>query len=790
MMSPFDQAAEKLDLPKILYRIQFYASSDLGKESAENIEPMTDLEEISKEHNRVSEMKRLLEGDAAIPIDGIKDIRDSIRKSTIENSVLPPKELLDIAKTLQAARNLKSFIEKKQEYLPELNEITSLITTHKEIEFNIFQCIGDSGDVKDSASKQLRSIRQSIVDKQLSIRKSLERILKATAEQGMVQEEIVTTRDGRMVIPIKTEQKNKFPGFIHSASSSGHTVYIEPSETLTLNNEITELFFQEKREVEKILRELTSSIGKIIPQITQTVEALSHLDLCFAKARYSIEIKGNKPLLKVKGSLRIESGYHPVLLLRHRRESIVPLSVHLGSSYNTLLITGPNAGGKTVALKSLGIFSLMVQSGIHIPASPDSEFPIFKKIFVLIGDNQSIENDLSTYSSQVLQIKKITENADSESLVLIDEIGSNTDPAEGGAFAAAILKFLTENNVYTIATSHQAVLKAFVHSSPNMENGAMEFDQTTLLPTYRFKIGVPGSSYALEIADRLGVDQGIVSSARELLGDQKAKVEQLIYTLESRSRDLENQLKESEAISNKNKSLAIEYESKLKNLKTEIRDSKKRALEEAAAIVQSASSAIENTIKEIRDHQASKEIIKSGKQKLSELKDTIVRLDKELSDNAIVESTHPIEVKMNDLVVLKSGGQNGIVLTLPDKNGFFYVAFNSIKAKIHISNIESVSKPEFNKNISNFVFSTDKQYSTEVDIRGLFGEDAVNTVDKFLDDAVIAGLQRIEIIHGKGTGALRKKVNNFLTGDTRVKTVRLGELNEGGAGVTVVELKS
>ncbi|MEW5800429.1 MAG: endonuclease MutS2, partial [Bacteroidota bacterium] len=541
-MSQFDNAAERLDLPKILHRIRFYASSDVGKEAVENLEPLTDLETISREHNLVSEMKSILESETTFPIDGIKDIRNAIHRSTIENNILSPRELLDIASTLQASRMIKSFIEKRKEYLQELESITSLISVHKEIEFNILHAISENGEVKDSASKELRLIRQSITDKQISIRKALERILRASSELGMVQEEIVTTRDGRMVIPIKAELKNRFPGFIHSTSASGQTVFIEPSETLTLNNEITELFFHEKREIERILKELTAQIHTNAALIGSVIDAVTKIDLCFAKARYSIETKSNKPLLKENGSLVIRQGFHPILLLRHSRDEVVPLDLEIGGTFATLLITGPNAGGKTVALKSVGIFALMVQCGIHVPLSPDSEFPIFKKIFVLMGDNQSIENDLSTYSSQIIQLKKIIEQTDRQSLVLIDEIGSNTDPAEGGAIGAAVLESLTNSGALTIATSHQAALKAFVHNSQQMTNGAMEFDQTTLLPTYRFRHGVPGSSYALEIAQRLGINEFIIERARGLLGDQKAKLEELIFELESRSQTLEQKV--------------------------------------------------------------------------------------------------------------------------------------------------------------------------------------------------------------------------------------------------------
>ena len=787
-MSHFDAAAEKLELQKILHRIQLYASSDLGKEAAESIEPSSDIEIISVEHNRVSEMKRVLEGEGSFPIDGIKDIRPALQQSTIENNILSPRELLNISSTLQTGRNIKSFIEKRRDYLIHLNELSSSISIFKEIEFNINQAIDENAQVKDSASKELRSIRQSIVDKQSSIRRTLEKILRSTAEQGMVRDEIVTTRDGRMVIPIKSELKNKFPGFIHSASSSGQTVFIEPSETLSLNNEITELFFKEQHEVERILRQLTLQIHDVSDAIQTTIEILTLIDLHYAKARYSIEIKANKPLLKENGSLIIQNGYHPILLLRHEREMIVPLNIEVGNKFNTLLITGPNAGGKTVALKALGILALMVQSGIHVPVSPDSEFPIFKKIFVLIGDNQSIENDLSTYSSQVLQIKKITENADETSLVLIDEIGSNTDPTEGGAIAASVIEHLTATGALTVATSHHASLKAFVHNSQNMENGAMEFDQETLIPTYRFKIGLPGSSYALEIAQRLGMDEKIVSNARSMLGEQKAKLEQLILDLENRSQLYEQKLSTTDAEIKKYKELSQQYETKLQQLNSEIREVKRKAISEAKSIVDQASSTIENAVREIKTSQANRDAITEGKKQLEKLETEIAVLEKDIAETIPSEAIQTTDIKLNDVVVLRSGGQSGIVLTLPDKNGNLQVAFNSIKAKVHISNIKTISTKEAKKLNTTSSFLSDKQSTTEVDLRGLYGDEAVTIVDKFLDDAQLAGLYHLDIIHGHGTGALRKRIQSFLENDSRVKSHRFGDRFEGGAGVTIVEL--
>ncbi len=787
-MSQFAAAAERLELHKILHRIRSYASSEPGKEAVAAIEPTADMAEISSAHLRVTEMKRILEGEGGFPIDGIKDIRTALQRSTIENNILSPKELQHVVSTLRAARTIKSFIEKRKEYLPQLSVISSAIATFKEIEFNVDLAIDPDGEVKDSASKDLRAIRQSIADKQATIRRALEKILRATAEQGLVRDEIVTTRDGRMVIPIKSELKNKFPGFIHSASATGHTVFVEPSETLTLNNEITELFFREKREIERILRDLTTQIRLNSVPILHTFQSAVQIDICYAKARYSIEIKGNTPFIKESGSLVIDQAYHPILLLRHTREAIVPLRVEIGASYHTLLITGPNAGGKTVALKSIGILALMVQSGIHVPVSPDSEFPLFSKIFVLMGDNQSIENDLSTYSSHVLQIKKIIEQADHRSLILIDEIGSNTDPTEGGAIAAAVVKNLTLRRSYTIATSHQAALKAFVHNESGMENGAMEFDQETLLPTYRFKIGLPGSSYALEIAQRLGIDESIIQDARSLLGDQKAKLEHLIFDLEKRSQELQLQLSVADSESKKYKELSGSYESKLRELHKEIRELKKKAIDEARGIIDRAAATVEQTVREIKTKQAEKDVIRKGKEQLQQLEKDISHLEQELRTSVSGEEGHAPTININDTVVLRSGGQTGTVLTLPDKNGNLTVAFNSIKAKVNVANIQSVSKKEAKRIAVNSFYTSDKPQTTEVDVRGLFGDEAIEIVDKFIDDAILAGLHTVDIIHGHGTGALRKRIQSFLEHDGRIKSQRFGERHEGGAGVTIVEI--
>ena len=790
-MTEFHSAAEKLEFKKILGRLQGYASSDLGKNAAEHVAPTANLSQLAQELNRVDEMKKLLESDDPFPIDGLRDIREPLQRAGIENSILAPADLLPIALTLLAARNIKAYVNKRKDVYQELFALCEFLNINKILEYNITQAIDDNGNIKDTASRELKSIRAELVSMYELLRKQLERILKNVSEQGLTQEEIITTRDGRMVIPVKAEQKHSVPGFIHSSSSSGFTVFIEPAETLSLNNEIRELHFKEVREIEKILRALTIQVREVAPELMQSLQTLQGIDLLYAKARYSIDIKGNKPFLKEFGSLKIVEARHPILMLRHPREKIVPLSIELGNGYNTLLITGPNAGGKSVAMKTVGVLVLMLQCGIHVPASPDSEFPVFQKLFVDIGDDQSIENDLSTFSSHITMLRDILASADDHSLILIDEIGAGTDPVEGGALAAVILAELTKAGAFTIATTHQVTLKAFVHETDGMENGAMEFDQATLTPTFNFRFGIPGSSYALEIARRLGVPTSLIFEAEKMAGEQKSRLEKLIVDLESRSQLLSKQLSIVEGEKLKYNELVEGYETKVKGLREEIRLIKSKAIEEAKEIVAKANSIIEKSIKEIRQRQADRSSIVESKQEIKLLGNEIQSLEKALSE---IEPSAPAsdssqQIQKGTTVRLKSNSQIGEVLQAPDGNGVLQVAFDSLKLRIHVNDVVPINKPK-TQSQSYTPIVLDGDPKREVDVRGLYGDEALEAVDKFLDSAIVTGLHQVDIIHGKGSGALRKKITSFLKSDSRIKAHHFGEWNEGGMGVTIVELKN
>ncbi|HTR80130.1 MAG TPA: endonuclease MutS2 [Bacteroidota bacterium] len=787
-MMEFQSAAEKLEFAKILNRLQTFASSDLGKRAAEHIVPSEDLDSLALELNRVTEMKSILEGDEHFPVEGLKDIRESLQRARVENSILPPIELLPIGSTLLASRNIKSFLNKRQEVLPEIFKLSAGIFTNKILEFNISQAIDENGLICDSASKELHTIRGEIISMYESLRKQLARILKKVSDQGLTQDDIITTREGRMVIPVKVELKNNVPGFIHSSSASGSTVYIEPAETLSLNNEIRELHFREQREIEKILKALTLQVREVSGEWLNGLAILEHIDLLYAKAKYSIEIKGNKPFLKDIGSLKVVEGRHPVLLMKHQKETIVPLSLEIGTGFTTLLITGPNAGGKSVALKTIGTLVLMLQSGLHVPAGPDSEFPLFSKIYADIGDDQSIENDLSTFSSHIVRLKEILSSADSKSLVLLDEIGAGTDPVEGGALAAAILGKLTKVGALTIATTHHVALKAFAHETEGIENGAMEFDQKTITPTYKFRLGVPGSSYALEIARRLGLPASLINEAEKMTGEQKTRLEKLIIDLETRSQDLADKLKVIEEERLKLNDLTGHYESKLEQFKREIATLKAQALDEAKQILSKANSVIEQTVLDIRKNQAEKRSIVEGKRKIKDLELQVVESERSIADRQEGAKEIIPMISAGSKIRLKSGGQTGLVLQPPDANGIMQVAIGSLKLRTHAKEVEIINKDSASTSVSAYL-PIEISAENSIDVRGLFGEEALRNIDKFLDSAMLSGLHRVDIIHGKGTGALKKKIATFLGDDSRIKSYRLGEWNEGGAGVTVVELR-
>jgi DNA mismatch repair protein MutS2 len=785
-MTTFADAAAKLEFDKVRERILRYAASDPGRDLLRELPFLTSDVGVREELERVSEMKRLLEEEEGCPLDGIRPIHGSVVRASIEGSVLQGNELAAIVATLRASRALRGFLARRKETSPLLWEMAEPLAVDKVLEYNIEHAVDETGAVRASASRELQAIRRSIAESYDQLKKRLGGILKEVAEQGLSQEEIITTREGRMVIPVKAEHKNRVPGFIHSASSSGATVFIEPTVTLELNNAITNLQFAEQREIARILRTLTAQVGAAREMILPTLEILAELDGLHARAKYSIEVMGNAPTVNREGALRLIDARHPILLIAHGREGTIPLSLELGTEAKTLVISGPNAGGKSVAMKCVGLLILMTQAGIHIPAAAESSVPVMEDLFVDIGDEQSIESDLSTFSSHLKNLKGIASAARPRTLVLIDEIGSGTDPSEGGAIAAAVLEWLTRSGALTIATTHQGVLKVFAHETPEVINGAMEFDQTTLTPTYRFRPGIPGSSYALEMADRLGFQKPLMERSRALLGEEQHRMESLLTELESavqqyRADSAELSRERAEAAE-----LAKSYTEKMREIRSEMKELRRRAVEDAQAIVEKANAAIEESIRRIRESGGKKETVR-------EARETVRAVREEISREAELVAEPPPEaaraIAEGETVTIHGGGNPGEVLQIAPDGKSALVVFGNVRMRVPLSDLRPTPKKERRRDQVAEI-RTEKQASAtrELDLRGMTGDEAIPLLDKFLDDALLAGYGRVDVIHGKGTGALRKKVVEFLQGHPRVRGVRIAEWNEGGMGATIVEL--
>lgn len=785
-MLQFSHALEKLEFDRIRQRLLHYAYSEPGKELLRAISVSTSLAEITLELRRVSELKNLLEQEATFPLEGVHPIREAIQKASLEGTTLQAKELAQILSTLRTARLVRQFLSKRSTLYPTLWEIAEQLHPDKVLEYNLDQAIDETGAVRANASRELQSIRRTIADKYEQLKKRLESILKNVSEQGFSQDEIITTREGRMVIPVKIEHKNRVHGFIHSESASGATVFIEPSETLELNNDIRNLQFQEQREIERILKALTDQVGNLREQLLANLRLLALLDLIHAKAKYSIEILGVEPQVSDTGVMKLVQARHPILMRTHGRDATVPLDIELGNNFNTLIISGPNAGGKSVAMKTVGLLSLMAQCGLHIPASDQSVLRIFNSIFVDIGDEQSIENDLSTFSSHLRNLKLIEQHADSDSLALIDEIGSGTDPAEGGAIAAALLESLTNRGALTIATTHHSALKVFAHDTEGIENGAMEFDQATLTPTYRFNVGIPGSSYALEMAQRLGFNEDILRRSREFMGVQQAKLEHLISDLEASAQTYRAELEAVQSEKLRLDELVRKYESKIASQSAELKELRRKAVDEAKEIVEGANAVIERSIREIKERAAAKEAVKQAREEVRRVQQALDVKQAELPVEPSESATTGLEV--GSLVQLTGGVETGEIVQFSADAKSAVVMFGSLKMKVAVKDLQKAKRRTGDSRRTTQDTQKPSEVLRDIDLRGMTSEEAIPLVDKFIDSAMLSGLHRIDIIHGKGTGALRKKIADFLSKHPRVKSYRLGEWNEGGTGATVVEL--
>jgi DNA mismatch repair protein MutS2 len=789
--SPRAELYQLLEFDKILAHLKQLAISAMASERFDDLQMISDRPAIERALTETTELRAILDHDSPFPLQQLWDIREDLQSAAIEGNYLKPEALLRVAENLRTSWQVRSFLHHRLASYPNLWRHAETITTFKHLETEIHAQIDpQSGEVRDSASPKLQQIRKEIARHEKQVRRVLESQFKAYSQRGFLQDDVVTFREGRLVLPVKIENRERVKGLVHGHSASGSTLFIEPFEAVEINNEIHRLRGEEALEIERILRALTAAIRAELPGIQQNLTALVHLDFVQAKARFAKMLKCSQPALCDQNLIEISSGRHPLLLLRKGEEAVVPLDLKMGGEVNTLVITGPNAGGKTVTLKTVGLFAVMTQCGIPIPAHPDSRMPIFDEIFADIGDFQSLEQDLSTFSSHLQKLQTILERAGQRSLVLVDEIGVGTDPEEGSALAVAVLEELTRRGGITMVTTHHGALKEFAFNTPGVENGSMEFDQETLRPVYRLRMGVPGSSYALEIAKRLGVAETVLNRARELIGAEKGNVERLIMDLENKAQEAQKLADTLSLEKSRLEGLTKLYKERYDTIHKQEKQLKEKALAEAQEILRHANAAVEKAIKEIRESQAAHDAIRRAKEMLAEenarVKNSLEKLTEEKP-----ELEQPTTIKIGDEVLWKKQKTVGVVISENDENGRVLIQVNQLKFWVPLAELAPAPKSSAEKKTASAVSVQAEAKSDvlpEINLLGNKLDEAISKVDKFLDDALLAGWSQVRIIHGKGTGALRKGIAEFLEQHPRVKSKKMGAWNEGDLGVTVVEL--
>lgn len=792
-----DKALRILEFDKIKSKLASLCASELGREIAGELTPKSELSAVSGMLKETSDATDFILRRGSPPLGGLHDIRSSLKRVEI-GSALNPGELLKVADTLRAARNMKNYSSivdpKASEESNIISGLIASLTPDRRLEEKIGMAIISEEEISDSASTTLSNIRRQIKEQQNSIREKLNSMMHSAKYQKLMQESIVTIRGDRYVIPVKSECRSEVPGLIHDSSASGSTVYIEPMAVVEANNSIKQLKNKEQIEIERILHELSADVSDISEALKTNMAVFAELDFAFAKAKLSLDYKCVCPKLNSEKRVNIKKGRHPLL----DQSKVVPINLWVGEHFATLIVTGPNTGGKTVTLKTLGLFTLMAQAGLHVPAAEGTELSIFSRIFADIGDEQSIEQSLSTFSSHMKNIVRILSEADSRSLVLFDELGAGTDPTEGAALAMAILEKLHDIGAVTVATTHYSELKVYALTTEGVENACCEFDVETLRPTYNLLIGVPGKSNAFAISRRLGLQESVLDRATEFLSGEDIKFEDVLMRIEKNRTESEQ-----ERIKAENYRLEIEgLKKELEEQKTRLNAQKDKLLrearEEARKVLLDAKRNVEDMLEEMkRAAREQDEILrnKAAEEIKARLRSNIGEIEGSLSESLFPRKGYtkpPENLKPGDSVLIVNLNQKGTVVTPPDKDGEAVIQAGIMKINVHITNLKLIDEQaaEIKKSGAGRIgISKTMNAATQTDIRGMNVEEAVEVLGKFLDDAAIAGLSEVTIVHGKGTGLLRSGVQRYLKTNSHVKSYRLGTYGEGESGVTIVELK-
>lgn len=785
-----------LEYNKIIDLLAAHASSERAKEMCLNLSPSCDMDAITHALQETNDALSRIYKKGSMNLSGIHDVGASMKRLEIGGS-LSITEFLRLTSLLEAAKRAKAYGRNDKDDAPAdsltayFNQLEPLTKLAEEIK----RCIISEDEISDDASSNLKSIRRSIGNINNRIHAQMNSMLNNSTIRGYLQDAVITMRDGRYCLPVKSEAKGQVTGMVHDQSSSGSTLFIEPMAVVNLNNDLREMFLKEQEEIEAILANLSNLTAEYIPAIQEDYELLTTLDFIFAKAGYALEYNGSAPLLNEEGRINIKKGRHPLL----DKKKVVPIDIRLGGEFDQLVITGPNTGGKTVSLKTVGLLTLMGQSGMLIPAGDRSELAIFHDVFADIGDEQSIEQSLSTFSSHMTNIVDILAHADSRSLVLFDELCAGTDPTEGAALAVSILTWFHKRHIHTMATTHYSEIKVYALTTDGIENACCEFDVTTLSPTYRLLIGIPGKSNAFAISQKLGLSTAIIEDAKERITENEQNFEDLIANLEENRRTIEKEQLEIRRYKQEIEALKKQLETKQERLDSRREEILRKANEEANAILKEAKDTADEAIRNFNRYGSTKPDISEMERERTKLRQKMSDNEKKLaSAKKAAPENHkaPKKLKIGDSVKVLSMNLKGTVHTLPDAKGNLFVQMGILRSQVNIRDLilledeTSPNSKQYKKTGAGKIkMSKSASISTEINLIGKTVDEAIAVLDKYLDDAYLAHLPSVRIVHGKGTGALRNAVHSHLKRQKYVKSYHLGEYGEGDAGVTIADFK-
>ena len=789
-----EKALKTLEYDKIIDRLESYASSPMGKKMCRELLPSADYREVIKAQEETRDALARLYRKGYLSFQGLMDIYPHLRLLEIE-STLTAKELLEIARILAITAAVKEYGQTGEDDFS-FDCLASYFDLLEPLDFlhrEITRCILSADEISDDASAKLKDIRREVKQTNIAIHNKLNSIINSQSNRTILQDALITMRNGRYCVPVKAEYKSTFQGMIHDQSSSGSTLFIEPMAVVNLNNRLKELDIEEQAEIEKILKNLSIQTAGSIRDLEENLKILTRLDFIFAKAKYAKDYTGTEPVFNTQGIIDLKQARHPLLYPR----TVVPIHIYLGENFRMLLITGPNTGGKTVSLKTVGLFQLMGQAGLHIPAFEGSRLSVFSEVFADIGDEQSIELNLSTFSSHMTNIIHIIREAQPDSLVLFDELCGGTDPTEGAALAVSILDDLHTAGICTVATTHYAELKMYAMNTPGVENGCCEFDLDTLSPTYRLLIGIPGKSNAFAISRRLGLPEYIIDHASSQLDVSAVDFETMLSELEKNKAELEKEQAELEKTRREIETLKSQLKDNQDDIKEKRAQMLRDAREEALKIVSDAKEIADDSIRKYTAwaKHPQQDNTRKMEARRSDLRNQMNKLEKQLAYKTKTASRilDPEDFKVGDTVFVTSLNLEGTVVKPANKNGDLLIQMGFLSSNVNYKNLELREKPREERKPA----STGDRYSInksatirpEINLLGLTVDEAVFKLEKYLDDAMIAGLSSVRVVHGKGTGALRKGIHEYLRHQNFVKSYKLAEFGEGDAGVTIVTFK-